>query len=53
MPELLRNGLSNDVHDVVIDVDGAKSLKLTLDPELDAVVLDVGVRTGAPPDCAD
>jgi DNA-binding response OmpR family regulator len=37
----------------VIDVDGAEGLKLTLDSELDAVVLDIGLPEGATPDCAD
>jgi hypothetical protein len=54
MLELIGKGLSEDGRDVVIDVDGgAEGLKLTLVPELDAVVLDVVVPAGAPPDCAD
>lgn len=43
MAELLRKGLSEHGHIVITAVDGAESLKLTLDHEFDVVLLDLGL----------
>ncbi len=40
---LLRKGLSEHGHEVMVAPDGAEGLKLTLDREFDAIVLDVGL----------
>ena len=43
MLELLRKGLSENGHDVIVAPNGAESLKLTLDHDFDVVLLDVGL----------
>src|ERR1700761_3640985 len=43
MLALLRKGLSENGHDVMIAPNGAEGLKLTLDREFDVILLDVGL----------
>ncbi|AXC13014.1 DNA-binding heavy metal response regulator [Acidisarcina polymorpha] len=43
MLQLLRRGLSEHGHDVMVAVDGPQALKVTLDHEFDVVLLDVGL----------